>query len=1257
MKKTLFSLLSATALLWSTSCSDDAIVSHAGGDTLVQFNVELADGGVASRAISDGSSVNQLYYEVYSVVNGTRTYLQDLDNGDKPMTITNGKANVQFALVKGQSYDIVFWAQKEGAYVADDLQDIQIGKLANNDDLDAFTYVHHIASVEGAKSETVYLTRPFAQVNFGTTDADIEAAKSAGVVFNQASSKITQNRLASQITVTDAALSYNALTKLSNESADQCNSVAFAWNKIPSFDEKLLEVGEGENKVVYRYLATAYVLVPEGDQATADLKMEIETGLNNDITVKVPNAPIRRNYRTNVLGNLLTSTTDFEIVVDADFNPDREDHIIEVWDGVSVEEPVLVDENGEALEEVSISTGSQLAWLAAAVNGTLPATFQSRAGNIQEMNIKLTSNIDLGNNPWTPIGYNPNDVAGNENYFTGTFDGNGYTISNLFVDVKDQGGVGLFGAVHNATFKNFTLVNVFVKAVESEDNPANTSGAEGKKEYIAGGHIGAVAGYDAKAGNIVFDNVHVEGLIKIESETRAAQGQRVGGIFGGRASSKISFNNVSVKGTEGSYIKGYCSTAGVVGHTQESATFNDVHTDIDVYAVTFGAGGIAGIARQSSTFTNCSSAGDITLDASKTQLSSYSANYPFRVGGIAGCWSESKTGVLTLTGCSYTGTLTSIDKDGNSPESFDYAGFVGRGYSLKNCAGSKVVIDGVEYVQAYDDVYGLYIVNGVYEIGTAAALKSFAAKVNAGDTFDGKTVKLTADIDLKNEQWMPIGYWQTFNGTFDGNSKTISNLKHHGTAEDCYVGLFGYTENATIKNLTINNVDLKLVANASWAGGHMGALVGNIEGTTVIENITVTGDVKVDGDLAKAGAGRIGGVVGGNVCNASLKNVVVNANEGSFVKGNSSVGGIAGQLQGEVSFVNCSSNINVSAQQFYAGGIIGLVAKCASFTGCSASGNVSVLAGRAGNANDLYRVGAIAGGWDDEVDVVLTLTDCTNSATLSGQSADGVVATAFDCAGFVGRGYSTEVGAKVSVNGSVYEYQGDGQYTLDGCPIVTNDEQLSVALSKTDNIGIYLAAGNYNLGKLTVGNREVVIKGESADKVTLNGSVNIISSAKNFSLSNVTFEWDGTNNGVAVPIEIKETTGLISFNNCVFKGTNYKPNGNTAGYISMTNAVQHINVEACEFNNCASRLGIWGHLAGNATTTSKICNNKFIGGVYNGGGCTLEGQSLIQNIEICNNSVTGYFRIYTTTLKNAKIQGNSKTPDIKADTKENVVVE
>ena len=1227
MKK-IFLLASAIVGLFLTSCQQENLEPVAGKGQ-VTFTIE-APAALQTKAIADGLNVNELIYEVWitgatpnqkDLSNATRLYQARTDmvqDGDRM------KANITLDLVNDQNFTVLFWAQKSGidVYNTDCLNAVTYkpntpeggyAYAANDNRLDAF-YAKAFVSDGATSTPTVTLHRPFAQVNLCTLISE-EATKNYTIALEQ-----------SKMTLATVPTTFN----VANSEVDGEMEMSFVYNDVPS-DPATITV----NGKPYHYAGMNYVFAGDNITLTYDIKTLLNGNVSVEVNNTIANVPLQENHRTNIVGNLLTSKNDFEIIVDAAFYEPANN--VGVWDGSSVSAPAI---DPESPSTIVINNAEELAWLAAFVNGqaTLPT---SRAAIAEGYTVLLAADIDLGNNPWTPIGYNPNDVAGNETYFTGKFDGQGHSIKNLKIDVKDQGGVGFFGAVHNATIQNVTFENVFVKAVESENDPANTSGAEGKKEYIAGGHIGAVAGYDAKSGTVAFENVHVKGLVKIEGETRAAQGQRVGGIIGGRSSSKYSFKNVSVIGTEGSYIKGYCSTAGVVGHNQDAATFENVTTDIDVYAVTFGAGGIAGIARQSSVFTNCVSKGNITLDASKTQLSSYSANYPYRVGGIVGCWSDSKTGVLTLTNCSYEGTLTSIDKDGNSPESFDYAGYVGRGYTLKNCAGSTVSVNDVNYVQAYDDVYGFYIVGGVYEIGNVVALKGLATKVNADDTFEGKTVKLIANLDLKNENWTPIGYWKTFNGTFDGQGYTISNLKHHGTEEDCYVGLFGYTENATLKNLTINNVDLKLVANGSWAGGHMGALVGNIEGETVIENINVTGLVKLEGDLTMAGAGRIGGVVGGNTCKATLKNVVVNASEGSFVQGNNSIGGIAGQLQGEISFENCSSNINVSAQQFYAGGIIGLTAENTTFTNCSASGDVSVLAGREGNANDAYRVGAIAGGWDDDVDASLVLTGCSYTGELYGNTVKGSPVLGFDCDGYVGRGYSAAIGAKVIVNGDVYEYKGDGVYTCGQKITVTTADAFLAAIA-TENAVVCInstEAGLLFTKRISIA-KGVTIKGNGAPIKNDWASYLFVNQT---TLNNVTFEnVNFTNNTV---LEMAYAEGTVTFKNCVFSHVRGNQSlhfdGKPGAKVILNNCTLYgrnmlaTSLDVVEFNNCAFRESTWNTEQGNkgvGTGWSGVnmwgkyqfnncefdaactCNVKTEGVEATFNNCSINGGSAIENV-------------------------------------------
>ena len=955
MKK-IFLLASAIVGLFLTSCQQENLEPVAGKGQ-VTFTIE-APAALQTKAIADGLNVNELIYEVW--ITGATPNQKDLSNATRLYQArtdmkydeanTRMYANITLDLVNDQNFTVLFWAQKSGidVYNTDCLNAVTYkpntpeggyAYAANDNRLDAF-YAKAFVSDGATSTPTVTLRRPFAQVNLCTLISE-EATKNYTIALEQ-----------SKMTLATVPTTFN----VANSEVDGEMEMSFVYNDVPS-DPATITV----NGKPYHYAGMNYVFAGDNITLTYDIKTLLNGNVSVEVNNTIANVPLQENHRTNIVGNLLTSKNDFEIIVDAAFYEPAE--VVAVWDGTSVSEPELVtDPEGGEEPTYVIDEASDLAWLAAAVNGTVPTTFATRAA-VQEFNFVLTSDIDLGNHPWTPIGFNPNDEAGNENYFTGTFDGKGHTIKNLYIDVKDQGGVGFFGAVNNATIKNVTFENVFVKAVESENDPANTSGAEGKKEYIAGGHIGAVAGYDAKSGTVAFENVHVKGLVKIEGETRAAQGQRVGGIIGGRSSSKYSFKNVSVIGTEGSYIKGYCSTAGVIGQNQEAATFEKVTTDIDVYAVTFGAGGIAGIARQSSVFTNCVSKGNITLDASKTQLSSYSANYPYRVGGIAGCWSDSKTGVLSLESCSYAGALTSIDRDGNPVNTFDYAGYVGRGYTLKNCAGSTVNVNGTSYVQAFDDVYGLYTVDGVYEIGNVAALKSFAAKVNAGETFEGKTVKLVADLDLNNAEWTPIGsatQAHGFMGNFDGNGKTIKNLQITAITPDAdgyvYAGLFGVTEGTVdahnyIKNLKIENVNIS-------TEGHIVAAAIAYPYYTDIENVTVNGDINIQG------GDYTSGVLAYTRRCVNAKDLAIVGNEGSSIEGAITVGGVISDIQMNGGLTANYSNFAASGLTIKAnmsvGGICGIIG-CQELDGASVE-NVTLVC-------DDPRTGIVAGAKDGNVTI------------------------------------------------------------------------------------------------------------------------------------------------------------------------------------------------------------------------------------------------------------------------------------------------
>ena len=352
-------------------------------------------------------------------------------------------------------------------------------------------------------------------------------------------------------------------------------------------------------------------------------------------------------------------------------------------------------------------------------------------------------------------------------------------------------------------------------------------------------------------------------------------------------------------------------------------------------------------------------------------------------------------------------------------------------------------------------------------VATVDALQEALEEVVAGT--EDKNIVLSGDIDLASlmtrsavaSNWTPIGTSEKpFTGVFDGNGFTIKNLalvEAEAKEGKAYIGFFGYAKDATIKNVTFENVYINIPClDIDHSQGHIGAVAGSLEGTSTIENVTVKGDIQVYATQEANGASRVAVVAGGNSYgNVTMKNVHVIANEGSYLKANNNTGALAGQLQGKSVFENCSSNIDVTVNKFFAGGLIGIAPADATFTNCHTTGNVSVVAGRAGRGNDHYRVGGIAGGWADGAKNVCTLTGCTYTGKLTGVNADGSVAKAFDYDGYVGRGYTLNgcKGSKVVIDGKEFVQLNDtdhGVYVINGTTVTVATADALVAALATE---------------------------------------------------------------------------------------------------------------------------------------------------------------------------------------------------------------
>ena len=304
---------------------------------------------------------------------------------------------------------------------------------------------------------------------------------------------------------------------------------------------------------------------------------------------------------------------------------------------------------------------------------------------------------------------------------------------------------------------------------------------------------------------------------------------------------------------------------------------------------------------------------------------------------------------------------------------------------------------------------------------------AFAAAVNAGNSYAGQTVVLGADLDLAGVTWTPIGTSANpFKGTFDGNGKVIKNLSVLMAGKND-VGLFGFTTDGEIKNVTVEN--------AKIAGRLNVAVVAGTPYTTKYTDITVKGHVEVDG-MAYVGA------VGGKNAYANWNNITVNVDAESYVNADSRengkayrtyVGGVVGfNGEGGHTFSNITSNINVYGSTCDVGGAFGIAHYGNKFENITVTGNVIVYA--AEEVADADEMGGIAGVWHNESGQTVSFTNCT----FTGKLTANVGADLYN---------NTIVGAAYNKTGNGTLVIGDEAYVA-----VNTGDELKAALADNKNV-------------------------------------------------------------------------------------------------------------------------------------------------------------------------------------------------------------
>lgn len=258
-----------------------------------------------------------------------------------------------------------------------------------------------------------------------------------------------------------------------------------------------------------------------------------------------------------------------------------------------------------------------------------------------------------------------------------------------------------------------------------------------------------------------------------------------------------------------------------------------------------------------------------------------------------------------------------------------------------------------------EDWYTVEEPAGGYVITTAEEFAAFAQAVNNGDCFTGKKVSLGADIDLGGNFWIPVGnYEYAFEGIFDGMDYTISNLYINAPEADT-LALFGVTENATIMDINVNNVDI--------TGYEMVAAIVAYPYASSVYDCHVTGDISI-----VALNTHVGGIA--SFSNSNIDNCSVIADGmGKIVAIEKNVaGGIVGWVvAGNNEITDCKvKNVEISAWA-NAGAIAGLVNHSNKIDGCVAD-NVALIKTREGGRST---IGLAAGGFNYNASKAITITN------------------------------------------------------------------------------------------------------------------------------------------------------------------------------------------------------------------------------------------------------------------------------------------
>lgn len=640
------------------------------------------------------------------------------------------------------------------------------------------------------------------------------------------------------------------------------------------------------------------------------------------------------------------------------------------WDGETYKEPQK-DENGV----YHIGSPDELMWF-------------NKNGKTSD-SVKLTADICINEDvtiedtsklyQWTPIGWYKNYNTSDK--YTGTFDGDGHTISGLYISGTGNY-VGLIGYAGNGSkICDLTLKNSSISST--------------------GSNVGAIAG-DA----YVVENCHV-------FDTDVQGKDTVGGIAG-------TVDKAIVQSSSAANVTGNSYVGGVAGRIQsnDSSAMSECFNTGSVTGASV-VGGLTGNLYNGGTISDCYNTGAVTATSSSgaagglignfrygTLKNSYSSTVPTaaKAGTVVGCleWAggqKTLTNVYVLSDEAVTETVGNLkgftiqNGEAVAKTADELKALTSAGLSDKFTADDKGVNNGYPVLAWQNSGSDEPVdpdhpaidpngwdgkasqtepanVGGVYQIASAADLKWFADHAAATPAIQGV---LTADIDLNNRDWTPVD--GGFTGELDGAGRAITKLyckNERGSA-----ALFA-ANGGTLKNLNVTGMvvggDRSAILTVSNTGTITGCTThGTLKGGNNAAGITAENSGTVEtcvNNAAVTGGMYVGGIAASNTEKGTITGC---ANSGIIRAGGMMAAGVAADNDGGT-VTNCANNgAIVSTANIVRGFVGGVVGRNnGAVKGAYNAGNVEALGGAVGGAvgrnlskmvfENLYNVGDVTGG-------------------------------------------------------------------------------------------------------------------------------------------------------------------------------------------------------------------------------------------------------------------------------------------------------